>query len=245
MNIFGLVIGAICLLILPGSAQDADAQVGKKKRRGYRVTTVDGKWRGGDLYVARKKGGREGTRRRYAKLDITDMSLSVEYRFVSRNQIVLYEKVQNDEGANVYREVTKLKVPSEIKKPLVILVFDEKNSKIQGLPVDLDASVYPPGSYRFLNAATKPVVLELGQEDPIVVPPYEEKIFSRGIEHKRLIDFRGAFLDENGRPDMTNAFDRELIHRENKRMTFVMYGRVMRTGNTKLLWRVLVDFVNP
>lgn len=66
-------------------------------------------------------------------------------------QVLIRTQQQNDEGVIVYPPIARVKIPSHITKPLLILVPTPGDYPYQGLVLDHSVANFPAGSYKLVN----------------------------------------------------------------------------------------------
>lgn len=72
-------------------------------------------------------------------------------------KIALREKDVNEEGEFIYPVMAEFKIPSTIKRPLLILYPAAGDQPYNAIVVDHDLTDFPNGSYKFINFSPNPI----------------------------------------------------------------------------------------
>jgi len=103
--------------------------------------------------------------------------------------ITLRAQVKNDEGAILYPAICKVKIPSHIKEPLVILFPRIENQVYKGIVMDRSVDNFPKGSYKLYNVSSS-VIRGFVGKTKIIAPPKKITSFNPSNNREDLLDVK-------------------------------------------------------
>jgi len=101
--------------------------------------------------------------------------------------ITLRTQARNDEGAIFYPAICKVKIPSHIKQPLVILFPGVENQVYKAIVMDRSVSNFPKGSYKLINVSSSAIRGFVGNTK-IIAPSKKITPFNPSNNREKILD---------------------------------------------------------
>ncbi|QQL44871.1 hypothetical protein [Sulfuriroseicoccus oceanibius] len=216
-------------------AQSVDAAVGGEvvaKGPGVRFS-VWGNWQGQELFIRNGRG--KGTSPDdFFKLELLDMGYSPVLPFSRKAGLALFTQREAEDGTIEFIKMMDIRVPGDVKQPLVLLFPSEKGSP--GCRVfDLAPDAFPYGGYQMVNLSKVPLIAKLDDKQQLLRPGGAKR-FKGAVEDGQNVWLRVAAKGEDGNPKL--VYSSMLKNRQAKRMFLFFYPE--ETG--KMGVKALVDF---
>jgi len=130
----------------------------KPKNSAVARLCVWGDWKGKELYIQKLKRNKN-SRSKYLKVELLNLGYSPEITYRKGKGIVLCTRVVVEEKEE-FHPLLKIKIPAQIKSPLVLL-FPNKKGGASYQIFDLDASAFGYGGYQIVNLSKAPLIVKL------------------------------------------------------------------------------------
>ena len=134
-------------------------------------------------------------------------------------EVFLHEHKKNEEGADIYPAIARVKIPSSIREPLLILVPRSGDQPYGALVIDSSMRKFPKGSYKLINFSRSEIRALIGKTR-VTAPPLKITSFNPSSNSDDLLNVHFKYkLAGNWR-----TFGRtRWVNERNKRSLLVAY----------------------
>jgi hypothetical protein len=134
-------------------------------------------------------------------------------------EVFLHEHQRDEEGADIYPAIAKVKIPSSIREPLLILVPRSGDQPYGALVIDSSMRKFPKGSYKLINFSRNEIRALIGKTR-VTAPPLKITSFNPSSNSDDLLNVHFKYkLAEDWR-----TFGRtRWVNERNKRSLLVAY----------------------
>jgi len=214
---------------MPNLSAEPTTKENAKKGRHFKVACL-GEWSGGALFVSSAQ--KKPDTKKMIEVPIFDMSYSPSLPYKVGQPIQFFKKTESEKTP--YKLALSVKIPENIKAPLVLLMSHDK--KISYRVFELDPKAFPFGSWRMVNLSKKNLVAAMDKEvKPL--PPGKEMIF-----HASGKKFVKSWVRIGSKDSKEIVFSTMIIRRDFKRVIVFLGGGRDTHGQATLNSRMLVDF---
>jgi hypothetical protein len=102
-------------------------------------------------------------------------------------KIALRKKDVNEEGETIYPAIAEFKIPSNTKRPLLILYPADGDQPYKAIVVDHDLTDFPNGSYKFINFSPN-IIRGLVGKTKVTAPSKKITAFNPSGNKEALLD---------------------------------------------------------
>lgn len=144
-------------------------------------------------------------------------------------EVFLHEKKATEEGAVIYPTITRVKIPSSIREPLLILVPRSGDQAYGALVIDRSLTKFPEGSYRLINLSRSEIRAWIGKTH-VIAPPLKITSFDPSSNSDDLLNVHFKYKRED---DWRTFGHTRWVNERNKRSLLVAYLDP-RTGRMRI-----------
>ncbi len=112
------------------------------------------------------------------------------------SKITLRSQAENEEGKTIYPAITQVKVPANIKAPLLILFPVSGGQVYKAIVVDRSLSNFPKGSYKLINVSPSAIRGLVGKTK-IIAPARKITPFNPSSNREELLDVHFQYRRTN------------------------------------------------
>ena len=134
-------------------------------------------------------------------------------------EVFLHEQKATEEGAVIYPTITRVKIPSSIREPLLILGPRSGDQPYGALVIDRSLSKFPEGSYQLINISKSEIRARIGKTR-VIAPPLKITSFDPSSNSDDFLDVHFRYKLAEG----WRTFGRtRWVNERNKRSLLVAY----------------------
>jgi hypothetical protein len=130
-------------------------------------------------------------------------------------EVFLHEHKQDEEGTDIYPAIARVKIPSSVREPLLILAPRSGNQAYGALVIDRSLAKFPEGSYQLINFSRSEIRALIGKTR-VTAPPLKITSFDPSSNSDDLLNVhfkykRGDDWKTIGRTRWVNEKDKRSL----------------------------------
>ena len=134
-------------------------------------------------------------------------------------EVFLHEHKQDEEGTDIYPAIARVKIPSSVREPLLILAPRSGDQAYGALVIDRSMTKFPAGSYQLINFSRSEIRALIGKTR-VTAPPLKITSFDPSSNSDDLLNVHFKYK----RGDDWKTFGRtRWVNEKDKRSLLVAY----------------------
>jgi hypothetical protein len=112
------------------------------------------------------------------------------------SKVTLRKEAKNKEGTTIYPAIAHVKIPANIREPLLILFPTSGNQVYKAIVVDRSLSDFPKGSYKLINVSPRAIRGLVGKTK-FIAPARKITLFNPSSNREELLDVHFQYRRTN------------------------------------------------